>query len=262
MAGEAARTIDAHPLVLATEPIPVPAPGEVLIRALACGVCRTDLHVAEGDLPVHRPHVTLGHEVVGEVVAVHGEDAGRIAPGDRVGVAWPRGTCGTCRYCRHGAENLCPNSTYTGWDADGGYADFVTAPVGYVHRLPGGYTDAELAPLLCAGIIGYRALARAELPQRGGLGIYGFGASAHLAAQVALARGAVVHVMTPRRGRSRTRAGTRRGVRGRAHRRATGAAGLRDPVRPGGRAGAARAAGARSWRHPCHRGHPPWTCPP
>jgi len=185
-----------QPLVLSTEPVPAAGPGEVLVRVLACGVCRTDLHVAEGDLPVHRPHVTPGHEVVGEVVAVYGEDAGRVTPGDRVGVAWLRGTCGVCRYCRRGAENLCPHSTYTGWDADGGYADFVTAPVDYMHRLPAGYSCQELAPLLCAGIIGYRALERAQLPRGGRLGIYGFGASAHLAAQVALARGAVVHVMT------------------------------------------------------------------
>lgn len=188
--------IDGHPLVMASEPVRTPPPGEVLIRVLACGVCRTDLHVTEGDLPVHREHVTPGHEVVGEVVAVHGEDAGHVRPGERVGVAWLRGTCGSCRYCRRGAENLCPNSTYTGWDADGGYADFVTAPADFVHRLPGGYSDVELAPLLCAGIIGYRALERARLPKGGRLGIYGFGASAHLAAQVALARGAVVHVLT------------------------------------------------------------------
>lgn len=184
------------PLAMTTEPVHEPAAGEALIRVLACGVCRTDLHVAEGDLPVHHPHVVPGHEVVGEVVAVPGETPARVAPGDRVGVAWLRGTCGRCRYCERGAENLCPQSTYTGWDADGGYAEFVTAPVEFVHRLPDGYSDTELAPLLCAGIIGFRALERAQVPRGGRLGIYGFGASAHLAAQVALARGAVVHVMT------------------------------------------------------------------
>ncbi|RBM14805.1 alcohol dehydrogenase [Prauserella sp. PE36] len=177
------------------EPTPRPERGELLIRVRACGVCRTDLHVVEGDLPPHRPGVVPGHEVVGEVVDV-AEGATGFAPGDLVGVAWLRGTCGRCRYCRRGAENLCPLSVYTGWDADGGYAGFVTAPAAYAHRLPSGYTDAELAPLLCAGIIGYRALKRAELPDAGRLGIYGFGASAHLAAQVALARGATVHVFT------------------------------------------------------------------
>ncbi len=116
--------------------------------------------------------------------------------GDRVGIAWLRGTCGECRYCTRGAENLCPFSVYTGWDADGGYADYATVPAAYALRLPEGYDDTALAPLLCAGIIGYRALKRAELPDNGRLGIYGFGGSAHLAAQVAMVRGAVVHVVT------------------------------------------------------------------
>ncbi|MER5264096.1 zinc-binding alcohol dehydrogenase family protein [Actinosynnema sp. NPDC002837] len=181
------------PLVQHRDPVPEPGPGELLLRVLVCGVCRTDLHVTEGDLPVHRPGVVPGHEVVGEVVR---SDDDRFAIGDRVGVAWLRGTCGRCRYCLRGDENLCPESVYTGWDADGGYADFTVVPADYAHHLPAGYSDAESAPLLCAGIIGYRALQRAELPEGGRLGIYGFGASAHLAAQVALARGAVVHVMT------------------------------------------------------------------
>jgi alcohol dehydrogenase, propanol-preferring len=184
------------PLNYAREPIPPPGPGEILVRVLACGVCRTDLHVTEGDLPVHRAGVVPGHEVVGEVVGFGPNVVGDIVVGDRVGVAWLRGVCGKCRYCLRGAENLCPNSTYTGWDADGGYAEYTCVPVGFAHRLPTGYSDTELAPLLCAGIIGYRALRRAELPPGGRLGIYGFGASAHIAAQVALARGAVVHVLT------------------------------------------------------------------
>jgi propanol-preferring alcohol dehydrogenase len=171
---------------------PVAAPGELMIRVLACGVCRTDLHVAEGDLPVHKPHVVPGHEVVGEVLqAAHG-----FGQGERVGVAWLRGTCGECRFCRRGAENLCSLSVYTGWDADGGYAELATVPAAYAHRLPEQYSVTELAPLLCAGIIGYRALVRAEVPEGGRLGIYGFGGSAHLAAQVAVARGARVHVVT------------------------------------------------------------------
>lgn len=184
------------PLRLRRDPIPEPAPDEVLVRVLACGVCRTDLHVSEGDLPVHRQGVVPGHEVVGEIVKVGSAVGDRAAVGDRVGVAWLRRTCGRCRYCLRGSENLCPNSVYTGWDADGGYAEFTTVPVEWAHPLPAGYSDVELAPLLCAGIIGYRALRRAELPAGGRLGIYGFGGSAHLAAQVALAQGATVHVMT------------------------------------------------------------------
>jgi alcohol dehydrogenase, propanol-preferring len=180
---------------LRTEPAPRPGAGELLVRVRACGVCRTDLHVVEGDLPVHQPGVVPGHEGVGDVVDV-GDSATGFARGDRVGIAWLRRTCGMCRFCRRDAENLCPYSTYTGWDADGGYADFATVPAAYAHPLPEGYSDTELAPLLCAGIIGYRALRRSTLPVRGRLGIYGFGASAHLAAQVALAQGATVHVMT------------------------------------------------------------------
>jgi len=183
------------PMDLVRAPVPRPGAGELLLRVLVCGVCRTDLHVAEGDLPVHRPGVTPGHEVVGEVVAL-GADVTGFAPGDRVGIAWLRATCGRCRYCLRGRENLCPESRYTGWDADGGYAEFAVVPAAYALPLPGGYTDDELAPLLCAGLIGYRALLRAELPEGGRLGIYGFGGSAHLTAQVAIARGAEVHVLT------------------------------------------------------------------
>ena len=183
--------VASRPLRLERMPVPVPGPGEVLIRVLACGVCRSDLHVAEGDLAPRRTGVVPGHEVVGEVV----QGAG-FEPGRRIGVAWLRGTCGECRYCRRGQENLCPESTYTGWDADGGYAEYLTVPAAYAHRLPPGYSDAELAPLLCAGIIGYRALKRADLPPGGRLGLYGFGGSAHLAAQVALAQGASLYVMT------------------------------------------------------------------
>ncbi|WP_197377483.1 zinc-binding alcohol dehydrogenase family protein [Mycolicibacterium baixiangningiae] len=188
--------IGTHPLDRVTTDVPQPAPGEVLVAVRTCGVCRTDLHVAEGDLPVHRPHVTPGHEVVGEVVALGPDTHAECAVGDRVGIAWLRHTCGQCRYCLRGDENLCPQSRYTGWDADGGYAEFATAPAEYVHRLPPGYSDTDLAPLLCAGIIGYRSLLRAEVPQGGTLGIYGFGGSAHITAQVAMAQGAEVHVMT------------------------------------------------------------------
>ena len=183
------------PLHLVELPVPEPGPGEVLLRVLVCGVCRTDLHVGEGDLPQHRRPVVPGHEVVGEVAGL-GEGASRFALGDRVGVAWLRGTCGACRWCRSGRENLCPRSTYTGWDADGGYAEYTVVPEAFAYLMPDSFTDEEAAPLLCAGIIGYRALRRAELPPGGRLGIYGFGASAHLTAQVAIAQGGEVHVIT------------------------------------------------------------------
>jgi alcohol dehydrogenase, propanol-preferring len=183
------------PLRAVRRPVPAPGPHELLVRVSASGVCRTDLHLAEGDLPPKRPGVVPGHEVVGEVVEVGGQVTG-WRTGEKAGIAWLRHTCGRCRYCRRGDENLCRDSRYTGWDADGGYADFATVPAAYAYHLPDGYPDAELAPLLCAGIIGYRALRRANLPPGGRLGIYGFGASAHLTAQVAIAQGATVHVLT------------------------------------------------------------------
>ncbi|MEU8797824.1 zinc-dependent alcohol dehydrogenase family protein [Spirillospora sp. NPDC048819] len=186
--------ISSGPLERADRDTPSPGPGELLVRVLACGVCRTDLHVAEGDLPVHLPGVTPGHEIVGEVVAAgHGALHGA---GDRVGVAWLRGTCGACRFCRRGAENLCPSSVYTGWDAHGGYAEYALAVDAYAYALPPELDDVRAAPLLCAGIIGYRALRRAAVPPGGRLGIWGFGGSAHLAAQIAIAEGADVHVFT------------------------------------------------------------------
>jgi alcohol dehydrogenase, propanol-preferring len=183
------------PLRLIERPVPEPGPGELLIRVVRCGVCRTDLHLSEGDLKPKAPDVTPGHEVVGEVVAA-GPGAVRFGPGDRVGAAWLATTDGSCRYCRRGLENLCPHSAYTGWDIQGGYAEYLVAADAYVYELPQGFSDAELAPLLCAGIIGYRALRRADLPPGGRLGIWGFGGSAHLAAQVAIAEGAAVHVFT------------------------------------------------------------------
>ncbi len=182
-------------LVLRERPVPTPAAGEVLVRVSVCGVCRTDLHVVHGDLPRHRSPVVPGHEIVGEVVAA---GAGVTEPpvGTRVGIAWLRSTCGACRWCRRGQENLCPDSAYTGWDADGGYAEYATAPAAYTYRVPEGVDELQVAPLLCAGIIGYRALRRAAVPPGGRLGIYGFGASAHLTAQIALAEGAELHVLT------------------------------------------------------------------
>jgi propanol-preferring alcohol dehydrogenase len=187
--------IDLGPLQPVELPDPEPGLGEVRVRVLACGLCRTDLHLAEGDLPPRRPRTVPGHEVVG-VVDVRGSGAGRFALGDRIGIAWLRGTCGRCRWCRTGRENLCPDAVFTGWDADGGYAELAVVPEAFAYRLPAGFGDAEAAPLLCAGIVGYRALRRAELPPGGRLGIYGFGASAHVVAQVAIAQGATVHVLT------------------------------------------------------------------
>ncbi|TLS47092.1 zinc-binding alcohol dehydrogenase family protein [Streptomyces montanus] len=187
--------IEQGPLRFVEKPVPTPGPDELLVHVSACGVCRTDLHVAEGDLPVRRPRVTPGHEVVGRVAGM-GEAVTGYDLGDRVGVAWLRRTDGTCTYCARGNENLCPHSVYTGWDADGGYAEYTTVPAAFAYPLPGGLDDVALAPLMCAGIIGYRALRRASLPPGGRLGLYGFGGSAHLCAQVALAQGATVHVLT------------------------------------------------------------------
>ncbi len=182
-------------LRLGERPVPTPARDEVLVRVRACGVCRTDLHLAEGDLAAKAPGMVPGHEVVGDAVATGGAVA-EVAVGDRVGIAWLRRTCGQCRWCRSGRENLCRRSQYTGWDADGGFAEYAVAPAAYVYPLPDGFTDVQAAPLLCAGIIGYRALRRAQLSPGGRLGIYGFGASAHLTAQIALAQGAELHVVT------------------------------------------------------------------
>ncbi len=174
-----------------------PAPGrdEVVVRVSASGVCRTDLHLADLELAPRVPGRVPGHEVVGEVVET-GAAAQRFRPGDRIGIAWLRRTCGTCDACRSGRENLCRSALFTGWDADGGFAEYAVVPEAYAYALPDGLDDVQAAPLLCSGIIGYRALRRAALPAGGRLGIYGFGASAHLTAQLALAQGAEVHVLT------------------------------------------------------------------
>lgn len=191
-----------HPGPLGTAPLRAgqrevasPGTGELLIKVSACGVCRTDLHVVMGDLPPHRPSVVPGHEIVG-VVERTGPGCTRFGRGDRVGVPWLRSTCGTCRFCRSGRENLCVTPRFTGWDDDGGYAEYTVAPEAYVYAIPPRFDDVTAAPLLCAGIIGFRALERANVPPAGRLGIYGFGGSAHLTAQLALHRGHTVHVMT------------------------------------------------------------------
>jgi propanol-preferring alcohol dehydrogenase len=176
-------------------PDPEPGPGQVRVRVSACGVCRTDLHLAEGDLIPHRPRTTPGHEVVGTVDRL-GPGARRFALGERIGIAWLRHTCGECRFCVRGDENLCVAPRFTGWDEPGGFAELAVVDERYAYRIPEAFDDVTAAPLLCAGIIGFRALRRAELTPGGRLGIYGFGASAHLAAQVALHEGAELYVMT------------------------------------------------------------------
>ncbi len=187
--------IDGRPLELVERPKPVPGPGQVRVQVLVCGVCRTDLHLAEGDLRPTARQVTPGHEVVGRVDRI-GPGCSRFGEGDRIGIPWLSHTCGQCRFCRSGRENLCVSPRFTGWDVDGGYAQYAVVDEDYAYNLPDTIDDADAAPLLCAGIIGYRSLLQAELPPGGRLGIYGFGGSAHLTAQVALAQGATVHVMT------------------------------------------------------------------
>jgi propanol-preferring alcohol dehydrogenase len=186
---------DARPLTFGDRPIPEPDGRQVLVRVAACGVCRTDLHLVEGDLAPRRPGVVPGHEIVG-VVQRTGPDANRFSAGDRIGVAWLHRSCGECHYCRSDRENLCLSPSFTGWDVDGGYAEYAVADEAFCYAIPSELDDEHAAPLLCAGIIGYRALRRSQLPHGGRLGIYGFGASAHITAQVAMHEGATVHVLT------------------------------------------------------------------
>ena len=192
---DAQAPIATAPLHVRDVPDPEPGPAEVRVRVLACGVCRTDLHVIEGDLPPHRLPIIPGHQVVGTVDRF-GPGAARFAQGDRIGIAWLRHTDGTCRYCRSGRENLCEAQRFTGYDADGGYAEYAVVPEAFAYAIPSSFGDAEATPLLCAGIIGYRALERSETPRGGKLGIWGFGSSAHITIQIALARGCEVFVAT------------------------------------------------------------------
>jgi propanol-preferring alcohol dehydrogenase len=182
-----------RPLVPTDRQVPEPGPGQLLIRVRACGVCRTDLHVVDGELPAPRPAVVPGHEVVG-IVERSGAGADRFAAGQRVGVPWLGWTCGECPYCRAGRENLCDRPRFTGYTLDGGYAEFLVADQRYCFPIPDGYADAEAAPLLCAGLIGYRSLVVAGDARR--LGIYGFGAAAHIVAQVARWQGREVFAFT------------------------------------------------------------------
>lgn len=194
--------VTTQPLRLVELPIPKPDAGEVLVRVRVCGVCRTDLHVIEGELPARKLPLVPGHQVVG-VVESCGARASRFAAGTRVGIAWLRHTCGVCEYCRGGRENLCKGSLYTGYHADGGYAEYAVVPEDFAYAIPETFSDAEAAPLLCGGIIGYRALTLAEVPPGGTLALYGFGSSAHMVLQIALRRGHRVLVAT--RGRSHQR---------------------------------------------------------
>ena len=187
--------IDSNPLVLREVPPPEPASGEVLVRVEACAVCRTDLHVAEGDLPPHRENIIPGHQAIG-IVEKCGVGASRFKVGDRVGIAWLRSTCGQCRYCRTGNENLCPYAKFTGYDENGGYAERAVVREDFAYALPAGIDPVTASPLLCAGIIGYRSLRRAEVKPGGRLGLFGFGSSASIAIQVARHWGCTVYVMT------------------------------------------------------------------
>ena len=182
-----------RPLRAAEVPRPEPGAGQVLVRVNACGVCRTDLHVVDGDLPHPKLPIVPGHEIVGTVEQV-GSGATRFAPGSRVGIPWLGWTCGTCAYCSSGRENLCERARFTGYQIDGGYAEFTVADERYVFSLPPGYGEAEAAPLLCAGLIGYRSWSRVSDARL--LGLYGFGAAAHLVAQVARHRGQRVFAFT------------------------------------------------------------------
>lgn len=215
---EAPAPVERAPLRLVERPVPEPGPGEVLVRVAACGVCRTDLHIVEGEVPPVRTPIVPGHQVVGRVERA-GPGATRFRPGDRVGIAWLRWTCGACRACRGGRENLCPEARFTGYHADGGYADYATVPEAFAYALPAVFDDVEAAPLLCAGIIGYRALQLTRVPPGGRLGMYGFGSSAHITLQVAVARGCEVYVCT-------------RGAANRALARALGAAWAGDVREP------------------------------
>uniref|UniRef100_A0A7C5VVY4 alcohol dehydrogenase n=1 Tax=Thermomicrobium roseum TaxID=500 RepID=A0A7C5VVY4_THERO len=182
-----------QPLVLRELPIPEPGPGQVLLRVRACGVCRTDLHIVDGELPNPKLPLILGHQIVGEVVQ-KGPGAERYQIGQRVGVPWLGWTCGECRFCQSGRENLCDRARFTGYTLDGGYAEYVVADERYCFPIPDDYPDEQAAPLLCAGLIGYRALRFAAGARR--LGFYGFGAAAHILTQVAVWQGRAVYAFT------------------------------------------------------------------
>ena len=180
--------IETSPLSMRELPDPAPAQGQVRIKVRCCAMCRTDLHIIEGELSAHKMPIIPGHQIVGEVDRL-GPGCQRLKVGQRVGVAWLRYTDGTCEYCRAGRENLCEGQKFTGYDADGGYAQYAVVDEEFAYEIPEGFDDLQAAPLLCAGIVGYRALKRANLPVGGSLAMYGFGSSAHIIAQIAMARG-------------------------------------------------------------------------
>lgn len=187
--------IEDNPLVLSDLPVPEPKDDEVLIEVSVCGICRTDLHVTEGELAPKLEHVIPGHQVVGRIVR-SGSSAKRYSAGTRVGVPWLHRTCGKCEYCTRGRENLCPYALFTGWTVNGGYAEYLTAPEQFVYPIPEGFSNQEAAPLLCAGIIGFRALRLADVRSGDTLAIYGFGAAGHVCIQVARHWGMKVVVST------------------------------------------------------------------
>ena len=188
-------SIDSKPLRFADVASPEPGPGEVLVRVNACGICRTDLHVVEGELPPRKSPVIPGHQIVGTVERA-GEGAHLVSIGARVGIAWLHHTCGVCEYCRSGRENLCEKADFTGYTVNGGYAEYVVAPEAFVYRIPDGFEDLHAAPLLCAGIIGFRCLRLSGVQRGNKLGLYGFGAAAHVAIQVARHWGIDVYACT------------------------------------------------------------------
>ena len=190
---EKTAPVDESPLELREVADPSPSPGEVRVKVSACGVCRTDIHIIEGDLPEEKRPVIPGHQVVGVVDRV-GEGAKQFLVGQRIGIAWLRHTDGTCKFCRVARENLCPDSRYTGYHSDGGYAEYAVVPETFAYALPDGFDDVTGAPLLCAGLIGYRALERAQVPPGGKVLLAGFGSSAHVVLQIALHRGLEVYV--------------------------------------------------------------------
>ena len=187
--------VESKPLTRVERAIPEPRQGEVLIQVEVCALCRTDLHVIEGELPVHKTPLTPGHQVVGRISKL-GPGAARFRAGDRVGVAWLHAACGVCRFCRRGEENLCESPRFTGYDVDGGYAEYIAAPEGFIYPIPSGIPSHQAAPLLCAGIIGYRSLLRSGVQKGEKLGLYGFGASAHVVIQIAQFWGCEVYVST------------------------------------------------------------------
>jgi len=190
-----AQPIEQSPLELVDLPAPIPGPGEVRLQVEACGVCRTDLHIIEGDLPLPRLPLVPGHQIVGLVDQI-GEGVTRFGKGDRLGIPWLYSTCGQCAFCQRDQENLCDAARFTGYHMDGGYAELVVAPETFVYPLPTGLSPAQAAPLLCAGVIGFRALRQSKIRPGERLGLYGFGGSAHIAIQVAVHWGCEVFVFT------------------------------------------------------------------